>query len=260
MFHKVNFLRVLTVKCMQKIKFYNYFLCLVLIVTIAVTIFVFTRKNTSFTQSTPQEVFNQKNSNYRLQIKGFEFDSFVEGKNVISIKADKFTIEKKKLGFFRLGLINDAIFKNAIIDVYLKRKASGIDTDFINESLPSLKDALPSFTKKRISSIIIEPACLNLMDKKSLVTRITSKSAFIRRTKHNILFKGGVQVVSADKRLMSERLILSSENSVMKIDSHFILKTPEKKIEGDYITLDIYLNAVNDKIVRKLDDSRRSTS
>lgn len=245
---------------MPILKFYKYFLYFLLIVVVAGTIFVFKRNRTLAIRDTQQEVSRQKYFKYRLQIKGFKFDSFDDGEKVLSIKADKLTVEKKKLGFFRLGLINVAIFKNAVIDVYLKRKLSGNDPDFIREALPSLKDAFPSFSTKRISSIIIEPVCLNLQDENSLLTQITSNSAIIRLTKQNILFKGGVQVASGDKSLITERLNFFTENSVMKADRHFILKTPEKKIEGNRITVDMFLNVVKDEIIRKPDNSNRSAS
>ena len=245
---------------MPTLKFYKYFLYFVLIVTVAGTIFLFNRNRTLPTRDTQQEASHQKYLKYRLQIKGFKFDSFDDGEKVLSIKADKLTVEKKKLGFFRLGLINVAIFKNAVIDVYLKRKLSGNDPDFIREALPSLKDAFPSFSTKRISSIIIEPVCLNLQDENSLLTQITSNSAIIKLTKQNILFKGGVQVVSGEMSLITERLNLFPENSVMKTDRHFILKTPEKKIEGNNITVDMFLNVAQDKIIKKPDGSNRSAS
>lgn len=245
---------------MQTLKFYKYFLYVVLIVTVAGTIFLFSRNRTLATRDTQQEVSFQKNLKYRLQIKGFKFDSFDDGENVLSIKADTFTIEKKKLGFFRFGLINVAIFKNATIDVYLKRKVSGNDADLTREDLPSLKDALPSFSTRRISSIIIEPACLNLQDEHSLLTKITSNSAIIRLTKQNIIFKGGVQVVSGDKSMITERLNFFTENSIMKADRHFVLITPEKKMEGNHITVDMFLNLVKDKIITKPDNSNRSAS
>ena len=245
---------------MPILKFYKYFLYFVLIVTVAGTIFLFNRHRTLTARDTQQEVSRQKYLKYHLQIKGFKFNSYDDGENVLSIEADKVTVENKKLGFFRLGLIKVAIFENAIIDVYLKRKVSGNDVNLIRAALPSLKDALSSFSTKRISSIIIEPACLNLRDENSLLTQITSNSAIIKLTKQNILFKGGVQVVSGDKSLITERLNFFPENSVMKTDRHFILNTSEKKIEGNHITVDMFLNIVKDKIIRKPDGSNRSAS
>ncbi len=238
---------------MLAIKFYKYFLYFVLIVTVAGTIFVVNRNRISGNCDTREEVPSQKNLAYQLQISGFKFDSFEDTEHVLSIKAEKFTIEKKKLGFFRLGLIHDAIFENAIIDVYLKTKTLHDDTNVKGAVLPYLKDALPSFDTKRISSILIEPVCLNLLDGKSLLTRITSNAAIISLIKQNICFKGNVRVVSADKSLITEHLNFFPENSVMETDRHYILKNPEKTIEGKNITLDVFLNVVEDKIIKRPD-------
>lgn len=232
-----------------------------MVVTVVGTIFVFSRNRNLTAQDTQQEMLSrQRNLNYRLQIKGFKLDSFDSGEDVLSIKAEKFTIEKKKLGFFRLGLINVAIFKNAIIDIYLKRKNPGNDIDNLIEGLPALKDALPSFSAKRISSIIIEPVCLNLWDEKTLLTQITSKSAIIRLIKQDIHFKGAVQVVSGNKRLITENLEFSSENSVLKTDRHFILRTSKETINGNHIILDMFLNRVKKEVISKSDDPNRLVS
>ena len=102
---------------------------------VACMIFLFNRYTTLINQNTHHGALQQKFLQYRHQIKSFKFDSFNNGEKVLSIKADKFTIEKKKLGYFRLGLINVAIFENAVIDVYLKKKASGNDSDFITDKL-----------------------------------------------------------------------------------------------------------------------------
>ena len=130
-------------------------------------------------------------------------------------------------------MINVAVFENAVIDIYLKRKLSDNRSNFIREALPSLKEALPSFSTKRISSITLKPVCLKLLDGDSLFTQITSKVAIIRLKKHNIIFKGDVQVVSGDKRLYTEFLTLFPEKSIMKTEQHFILKTSQKKFGGE---------------------------
>lgn len=250
---------------MAILKFYRFFLLLVPLLAVAGIIFLFNRHRTLSNHNTQQEVLRQKLLHSRLQIKGFKFDRSNNGKNILSIKADKFTIEKKKLGFFRLGLINVAKFENAVIDVYLKRKSSsdeskplGNDWDFLGEDLPSLRDAFPSFSKKRISAVIMEPVCLNLRGERSLLTQLTSKSAIVRLKKRDLLFEGNVRVLSGDKSLITERLNFSPENFVMKTKRHFILKTSDKKLEGDQLTVDFFLNAVKDKTIRIPDDPNRS--
>ena len=242
---------------MGKLKLFKYLLSFILIAIFIGTIFVYTQKHILAPNDVQQDMLDQENYNYFVKIAGFRFDSNENGENVLSIKADKFTVEKKKLGFFRLGLINDAIFENAIIDLYLKKKKSDNDKDPVLESLPSLKEVLPSFSTKNISSVVITPICLNFWVDKSLLTQITSNTAIIKLTKQNISFEGDVRVVSGEKRLFTERLDFFPESSVMKTDHHYSLKTGEKNIKGKTITLDIFLNIVNDKIVKIPDCSNK---
>jgi hypothetical protein len=238
---------------------FKYSLLSILILVLSGTVFMFLRHQTSSSRDTQQEVPHQKHLKYRFQIKGCNFSRFKDAEKVLSIKADTFTIKKKKLGFFRLGLIHTAEFDNATIDLYLKRKVSVDDTVDdtirIREELPSLEDTLPSFPAKRISSIILKPVCLNLQDEHSLLTQITSNSAIIKLTKKNIRFTGDVHVVSGDKSLITERLNFLTENFVIKVDRHFILETPRDIIEGNHITLDLSLDVVKDKKIRKPDNS-----
>ncbi|OQY12932.1 MAG: hypothetical protein B6I30_03800 [Desulfobacteraceae bacterium 4572_187] len=227
---------------MPLLRLYKFILLLLLFLVVAGLIFLLLRQDNLNTHNNTPEVPSQRYSKHRLNIKGFEFDSLNNGEKMLSIKADNFTIEKKKLGFFRLGLINVAIFENAVIDIYLKRKLSDNRSNFIRDALPSLRDALPSFSTKRISSITLKPVCLKLRNRDSLFTQITSKVAIIRLKKHNILFKGNVQVVSGNKRLYTKCLTLLPEESIMKTEQHFILKTAQKKMEGEKLTVDIFLN------------------
>jgi len=43
-----------------------------------------------------------------MAIRGFTFDGNHEGRRTLSIKADSFIVDKKKIGFFRCGLMNTA--------------------------------------------------------------------------------------------------------------------------------------------------------
>ena len=103
------------------------------------------------------------------------------------------------------------------------------------------KAALPSFQVKKISSIVMEPVCLELHDEQSSVARISAASAVIRLKKRCIIFKGNVKVVSGPRVLTTSRLSLFPENAVIKCDQHFTLKTPEKELNGERLTFDIFL-------------------
>ena len=212
--------------------------------------FLYDQHRTSGLPKPPQQIPRYMTSGHRLQIGGFRYEGNREGKKIISIKADKFTIEKKKLGFFRLGLLNVARFKNAVIDIYGQRIGSGeapgksqADTQSAGISFKELftREALPSFSVKRVSSIIIEPIYLNLYDGRSLISQITASSANIRLRKRDILFEGDVCVKSGSASLKSDHLILMPENGLLRAERHFVLETPEKRLEGERLTTDLFL-------------------
>ena len=233
-------------------------------------IFLYYQHHTSNLQKARQEIPKQRYPKHRLQIQGFNFDGHFESRKTISIKADKFSIEKKKLGFFRVGLINVAKLKNAVIDIYgvsTKNAGAFIPKDPRQKAEQSntkaqitrgitfkdvfRKESLPSFSIKRISSIVIEPVSLNLNDEKSLVTQISAASATIRLKKRDIFFTGNVRVVSGSKVLTTDELSMLPENAVIRTDRQFVLKTPEKQVEGVGLTTDITLAFVLQERNRK---------
>lgn len=55
---------------------------------------------------------------YRMQIEGLRFYGMNQGRRVVSIEADRFTLGRGKIGFFSTGLTRKAVIENAIIDVY----------------------------------------------------------------------------------------------------------------------------------------------
>ncbi len=217
----------------------------------------------------------------RYEIRGFNFDSSQNGRRVISIKADRFTIKKKKIGFLSFSLMNEAKFENAVIHIYGRSLQpdksevggrektevrgqrsevggrSGLSEKRSDNSLTDIKvqhnltfkdvfskGNLPSFQVKKISSIVMEPVCLEFHDEQSSVTRISAASAVIRFKNRYIFFKGNVRVVSGERILTTSRLSLFPEKAVIRTEQHFILKTPEKKLEGERMTSDIFLKPV----------------
>lgn len=189
----------------------------------------------------------------RHDIRGFRFDGTHEGKKTISIKADRFSIDKKKLGFFRFGLMNVARLENAFIHIYGSRGLPGKNPDESHSNIKSRqsltfknvfsKEALPSFPIKRISSIVMEPVYVELHDEQSVVTRISAASAAIRLKKGDILLKGNVRVASGARVLTTDQLSMLPEKAIVKTDQHFVLKTPEEQYEGDHLTTDIFLRS-----------------
>ena len=51
-------------------------------------------------------------------MEGLNYQSHINGKRVMAIRAEKFTIERKKLAFLTIGLFNVAKVQNARIQIY----------------------------------------------------------------------------------------------------------------------------------------------
>ncbi len=75
----------------------------------------------------PEAPKNQKGNvqpAYRMQIEGVRFYGMNQGRRVISITADRFTLGRGKIGFFSTGLTRKALFENAIIEIYSDTQAA----------------------------------------------------------------------------------------------------------------------------------------
>ena len=238
---------------------HKFFFSLLLVSIVGGMGFLYYQSTGSAAHKTLRKSLPYISSGPSLQITGVRYDGNREGTKSISIRADKFTIERKRLGFFRLSLFNVAKLKNAIIDVYGERikpsenavmlsKVPSSGKSQSNPQSPRLSfkslftaEALPSSSVKRISSLLIEPVCLNLHDEKSLVTQIIASSANIRLRNRDVLFEGDVRVKSRTATLKTGRLILLPENGLLRAEGHFILETPEKRLEGEQFTTNIFL-------------------
>jgi|GEM_PF-1278684 len=186
----------------------------------------------------------------RIRIRGFKFTGYNEkGEKVLTIRADKFSVEKKKIGFITTSLLNVAVVKNARIDMYARNSVSGENAAAeLKEQMSGVtfedsfsKDTLATLPIKNVSSFSIEPVSLNLYNGDSLVTGISANSAEISIKQRAMVFKGNVKVVSGEKTLTTERVTFSPEKARFKTDSRYILKTKDGTSEGIKFTSDIFL-------------------
>jgi lipopolysaccharide export system protein LptA len=186
----------------------------------------------------------------RILIRGFKFTGYNEkGEKVITVRADKFSVEKKKLGFITTSLLNVAVIKNARIDMYGRENVSENSTAAdLKEQLSGLtfedsfsRDALPALPAKNISSIKIQPVSLNLYKVDSLVTGISADSAEMRIKQRAMVFKGNVKVVSGEKALTTDNLLFFPEKARISAAGHYILKTKDGTSEGTKFSSDIFL-------------------
>ena len=78
----------------------------------------FSQRGTPATANAPQARQDRFPTTHRCEIQGFRFDGAVAGKPVVTITADHFSLQKQKIGFFRFGLLDVAMFENAVIDFF----------------------------------------------------------------------------------------------------------------------------------------------
>jgi hypothetical protein len=202
-------------------------------------------------QEGPRYVFPRP----RHAMTGFRFDGVHEGKKTVSIQADRFVVDKKKLGFLRFGLMNTARLTNADIDIY----GAGPDRTLhqTQKDLPDVEvhnsnrktfghffsqKTFSSFPVKRVSSISVEPVVVRLHDETYGVTEISADSASIRMKKRKVLFKGRVRVASGSKVLTTDQLSLSPEDGTITCEKYFSLKTGTEQLEGQGLMTDVFLN------------------
>ena len=239
----------------MSLKYYKIFFYCFAVCILGGLVFAYYHHRTSIPQNNIQSISRHRNShNPRFEIKGFHYDAHYKGKRAISIKADRFSIQKKKVGFFRFGLLNEARLENASIRIYGRSKLSESNPDESrNKANPRQaltfdnvlsRQTLPSLPIRRISSIVMEPVYVEIHDEQSAVTQISASSAAIRLKKRDIVFKGDVKVVSGSRILTTERLRMLPEDFAIRADRHFVLNTAKMQLEGDQITTDIFLRPV----------------
>jgi hypothetical protein len=234
---------------------YNIYFFSLVILIIGVMAFIIYRHNAPRPgfRSDSGMVLSPQTKENRVHIRGLQFSGYNEGEKVISIKADRFTVEKKKIGFLTTSLFNVANLKNAIIDIYgqggvsEKGAVTGIEEQLSGVTFKDTfsKDALPGISQKAIASITIQPVSVNLYIGNANVARISASSANIRVKQRDIVFQGDVKVISGEKTLFTERLSFLPEEAIINTGGHFVLKTKEGRLEGQQLSADIFFRSID---------------
>lgn len=186
------------------------------------------------------------------EIRGFRFDATQDGNLIMSIRADRFAIEKKKIGFFRFGLMNEAIFDNAQVHIYGKQQplaapapgiktpgrstTSGLSFDHVFS-----RQSLPPMPPKKIASVVMAPVEVLFYDQATLVSRVRAGKATLRLQKRDIVFDGGVKMVSDSRTLSTDQLYLVPETAMVRTDRKFIINDSHRQWSGERLSTDLFL-------------------
>jgi len=186
----------------------------------------------------------------RQEIGGFFLDRFYDNRRVITIKADKFLVESKNLGFLRFGLMNEARLDNAVLAIYADKIQNGevykkhrkIRSQRLTYKNLFSGETLSTISSKRIYSVTMTPVRIELHDERATVTTISADSGKIRLTKRDILFMGNVRLVSGDKVLLTDQARLIPEKGEIGCDHPFTLTISGQKKTGSHLFADVFLN------------------
>lgn len=215
----------------------------------------------------------------RQSIGGFDFTSVHDGEPVLSIKADSLRIDKKKMGFLRIGLAEEAVLDNAQFRIYgyqpaapvtiksspenndlrplekspanplPKQKSSGksrtADNQFVLRDIFTKQLIPPVLASDKLAFITARPVSLEICRGEDVVSRFTADQGSFNLRKRQILLTGSVIVKSGKKTLRTSKLVLNPVRALLKTKGAFTLTTLDGVVSGERIMADILLNSKN---------------
>ena len=235
--------------------------------------------NANNTLSAEPPTSNNRIPNHNHQITGLHFTSFQEDKKVLSLKANEFYTQHKKIGVFRFGLMREALFKKVTIDIYNENRGTACETDgyFTNngQTQPDLsgknavtsshifghKDSKPNvelalfhnltqevtsqFKMGHISTIKLEPVCFRIHNGDTIVSMIRADSAIIDIMGRKVIFHGDIKVESGEKKLMADKITIRPKSGLLEPAGNAVLVMNGQRYSCEGLDLDYCLNKVS---------------
>jgi len=185
-----------------------------------------------------------------LTIRGFHFSGHHEGRKAITIKAAKFSVEKKKIGIFRLSPLRAARFRGAEIDFYVNNDQSAAGSqdkkDITIKGLFS-KETIPVSLLKGATSAIFEPVKINFCVDDTPVTEIRAKTATFDPRRRRIVMHGDIFATAGFNQLSTNRLMIYPEKGIIEVNNKFVLKTQGEQINGEKLITDLFLKKMDEQ-------------
>ena len=224
---------------------------------------VFLRMNEkSKSYEAEKKIFIRLNKNTGPIIRGFQYSKNHEGRKALLIKAAKFSVEKKKIGIFKLSPFKVARFRDAEIDFYgetdppdekkiqPREQLSGIDSSAAIRNDISFKgllsqEMLPPLALKGSVSAICEPVKINLYLNDAPVTMIQAGIATVDPRRRRLILRKNIQVTSGASHLSTNDLAIYPERGLFEIENKYVLKKQGETITGEKLTTDFFLKKVS---------------
>lgn len=203
-----------------------------------------------------EQVSHYTPSKPRIEINGLQYNLSSMGETSFHLKADRFRIRKKKFGFIRFGLAQEALFENAEISFFCENNFSTLDN--ISSELPegyslfsfsntfsSLGKTFTSSSTKRLSSLVMAPISVVFYDKNSPVSEIYAKNASFKMKNQEMIFLGDVRMIAGEKHIKTNKLIFSPEEEKIYLPNKFLLEIQGIVKTREPITSDISLTNIS---------------
>ena len=195
-------------------------------------------------------------------MKGFQYSTYHEGRKALSIKAAKFSVEKKKIGIFQLSPFKVARLKDAEINFYTTRVRSdekesqppnpNVAKDEIIRGVQEVsfkgvltQEMLPPTELSGSVSAICEPVRINLYLDGVRVTMIQAEEAVVDPRRRRMILRNNIQVTSGMLNLSTDRLEIYPETGLLEADNKYVLKSQSETITGEKLTTDLLLKKVS---------------
>jgi hypothetical protein len=209
-----------------------------------------------------EKIFIRIKKNTGPIIRGFRYSKYYEGRKALSIKAAKFSIEKKKIGIFKISPLKVARFRDAEIDFFGRTNQPDDNTSQPRQALSGSENGtaisndsafkgvlsqeiLPPSALKGSVSAICEPVKINLHLDDVLVTRIQAGKAIVDPRKRRMILLDNIRVTSGSSHLSTDRMAIYPETGLFEVNNKYVFETQGETITGDKLTTDFFLKKVS---------------
>jgi hypothetical protein len=182
-----------------------------------------------------------------LDIHGFTYAGVRDEKTILAIFADRFSIRKKKIGPFSIGLIKEIAFENTVFKIYdyLNYLEDGMPPPGADH--PFSKDLFQQFPVKGITGIHAAPLTIEFHNKGRIVTTLMANEGFFQFKNQAVVLRGNVRGKSGKRRLSAKEALFSPEKFTIAARGQDFTKNNGRKTQSKYIDYDLYLNPITQK-------------
>ena len=177
------------------------------------------------------------------ELSNFSYDVRRSGTHLYSLSGQKFTVQKKKIGIFRFGLIKEAVISQAFFHFTFPKKNDTDAKDKFEQDL-SLLIPDPSYI---VSGLVCKPISL-IIDREeqenSDSVHIAADYAEIQAGSRAVNLHGKVKMTSGSVSLETDELDLYLGDDLIEVAHSYKLVQKSAKVFGHGLRSDIFLHSI----------------